>query len=534
MKSIFTKICCLTVFLIPLSLFAEEKPLPVTVQELKKISPSTTQIPAKVEPTASGNLLTMHPGRIVYVASIGDIVYSHVKDEHGNIIRKGSPVAIQDTSYKEKEVEQAKLALTEALTDLKLAQENFERDKKLVKSSAVSVKQMQTTTENYQSAKINVVKCETALKEAREHLENCYIYPDYTGQVQEVYATPGEFMDKHKKVAKVTILNPVYAKLKLPITLTDKINIENEVNVYTEGSEKPEKGVLAINPTDPTIVNVLFTNRLIDMSIRNLNPEEQKLPVVTDLRFVGHIYGTKKMFEKGEFDSTKINLGVPQNAIKKDEKGYFVWKAEGQRGITGKINYKFKIKKVYVTPGDITRDVTMLFNLSSYYRSIKKCDNLKPLSIIIPNPPKNVKDGDMVIYKRTKWKFSINQKVWIVIKGLSSPGIYVPENSVFDIYFGQPKVCLVKDGKIEYAKVNLKGYHDHYVKITGPKIKEGEQVLIHKDNIFKEIYDGRKVKVTDQIRVPHRLSKDVITIYNPIKSCGHKNPEFSAKSSLEK
>ena len=494
-----------------------EPPLPVVVQKLNEITPSKTFFQGSILPTKSDTLETHKEGKMVYVAPVGKIVYSHIKDEQGNIVKKGTPVAVQDTSYMEIEVKLADLALKKSKEALNLAQENYLRSAELRVKNIVSEKDMQSTREAYETAKIDVLNNETNLKKAKDDLENCYIYPLNTGQVQQVFCSQGQSLDKHKKVAQITVMDPIYIKLKLPIALTDHLNIQNKINIFSTGISTPVPGILTINPIDPTIVNILLVNQQIDVIPSGLDKKDLELPRVHKLRFVTHAYISENLLEQGETDKVTTELAAPVKAIHEDEKGTYVWKAAGQNGLNGSVSVKFNLEKVYVTPGDIIKDITFLFNYSGYYVSLKDHGKLNQMDIVVMDAPENAKEGETVLYTRNKWLFSTNQNVAVEIEGLNAPGFYIPESAIFNNIFGDPKVCINNNGSAKFVHVNLTGYHDGYIRITGSEIKEGTEVVINTNNDFQQLYNGAALNIKGYQHPPVKLTKDVAGKYNIVE-----------------
>jgi len=219
--------------------------IPVKTQKLKKITPSTSYFDGKVTPVKTGKFGTLISGKIIYTASPGDMVISQILNAKGDIIRQGTPIIILDKTLHKLAVETARIRLQKDQVKIKNIKQLYNRYANLNsrKQKLISQTKVEQVKTDYDTAVLNVKTSEFELKKAEENLRQCTVYPRYTGQVDEVYYSPGTALDDFNDVLKITMMNPISVTIKLPLALVNKIGIENEIKVFNVGNKKTNKEV---------------------------------------------------------------------------------------------------------------------------------------------------------------------------------------------------------------------------------------------------------------------------------------------------
>ena len=172
-----------------------------------------------------------------------------------------------------------------------------------------------------------------------------------------------------------------------------------------------------------------------------LTEKEKGIPVIHKILYTIHAYISKELFMHGEIINTNTPLAVPETAIKKDKKGFFVWQAADQE-VFEKAHpprKHFILKKIYVKPGNIYRHVNFIPGLNSNYRSLEESGTLQPTDIVAIDVPEGIKDGTEVIYQQLRWRFTPGEKVIVTISEIEAPGFYVPINAIFNVNLGNPQ-----------------------------------------------------------------------------------------------
>jgi hypothetical protein len=492
------------------------QPIPVQTQYLKKIIPSTSFFNGKVRPVKTGKFGTLNPGTLAYTASPGDIVYSQIKNEKGEVVRPGTPIIIQDTALPKLAVETARINLLKAKRTLLNKENEYKRYYGLNSKhkNLISQKQIQETKADFDTAELIVKNSESELKKAEINLEKCTVYPEFTGQVDEVYYSPGTSLDKFKDIVKVTMMNPMAVDLILPLGLINHLGIENKILVYDAENEDPKEALLCKDPINPSEVSLLVPNELIPSS--ELLPEQKKLPVVHKVLFAIDAYITKQSFIPG-IKGISPPVAIPVNSIKKDSKGHYVWQAVNQRVLSDKqVKTQFHVKKVYITRGDIIRHISFIKGYGNNYCSIKEKDKILPGDLLIVEVPDGLKDGDEVVYQQLNWRYTINETVKVTISETNNPGFYVPYTTIFNQHLGTPQVCIAKDNKAMFVNVKQSGLHGEYIRIENDMLKEGNHVVIDTNNALQNVYDGAPLKIIKVIEPLKKLSHNVAKAYKPV------------------
>ena len=506
----------LTVIVYTTCFLHANQPIPVTTQILKKITPSKTYFNGRAVPVQTGKFSTPNAGILTYTASPGAIVYSQIKNRKGEIVRPGTPIIIQDEYIAKLAIETAQNNLHEAERLLQNKKTILQRYQKLnlKRKNLIAQNKIDEALTDYDTTNLKVKKCEFALKEAKINLERCTVYPDFTGQVDEVYFAPGAAIDKNKDIVEVTMMDPMAIELKLPLTLINNLSIESIIKVYSVDNSKPIEAILCKNPIDPSTTTLLVTNELIP--IRELTPEQKKLPVVHQALFAIRAFISKEEIH-GSTPASTVPITVPIKSIKKDDQGTYVWRAVGQKVLDNKkIKAQFPVEKVYITPGDIIRHISWVKGKASYFRSIKETDKILLHEIIIVDPPDGLKVGDEVVYQELQWHFTVNEKVKISISGLQNPGFYVPFTAIFNEYLGTPQVCVVRDDKAVFINIKLTGVKGEYIGIEEDSLKDGDQIVLDINNALQNVYEGAPLKVVQATETLAKLNHNVAKAYSPV------------------
>jgi len=508
------------------------KPISVTAQVLKVITPSISYFGGVVIPLKTGTFGTRNPGILEYTASPGDIVYSQVINDKGEVVRPGTPIIIQDRTLPELAVDSAEVALEKASRIIQNKKKEYLRLYNLnkIKQNLIAEKQIDTAKTDYDSALLTLKNSEVQLLKARFNLKKCVVYPEFTGQVEEVYYAPGTSLDHFQDIIKVTMMNPMAIKFNLPVELINHIGIENTIKVYDADSPDSKMALLFKNPTDPSSFYLLIMNELV--SLYKLSPEEKNLPLVHKIQIVINAYIGSQLMTPNKKLKEIVPIAIPVNAIQHDEKGTYVWKAVDQNVMNKErsVDTQFKVKKVYILLGNVLRHITFIEGVGNNYRSIEKNSEINISDILVMDPPTGLNDGDQVVYQQLHWRYTTNEIVRIVIDKTFEPGLYVPFNAIFGTNLGRPQVCIIENKKALFVPVRQTGYHDQYVRIEGDSIKEGALIVLNNDNALQKVYDRATVKVVKTVEAPEKLNYNVALPYNPVTEPDNEDSSVSIKN----
>lgn len=320
-------------------------------------------------------------GWISHVAYPGEFFTGPTKDGNGTITDRGTLILSIDQKAREGKLHQAK-------ADFGIAKKNYERDQRLIKTNAVSKQQAEETEAIYNSA--------LAKYNQEQYLfEYCNIYAPFDGMVIKV-SNLG-WMAGEPVVMQIAQLTPIGVHLKMDRTLANKITPSTPITIYPDPSISSEPFQIVRGWSILTDDGITFSilNYMID-SLTEI--KGKRIPVVSNVDPV-----LPFRFKD------KSTASVSSSSIFKDDKGQYVWLAEGQS--QNKIENVFKLKKVYI---ELTGKA-FFDQVFTGYHAIKNNKELKINDILIKDVPKNAKDGDFVSYKDQRYIFMPGDKVKVVI-----------------------------------------------------------------------------------------------------------------------
>ena len=334
-----------------------------------------------------------------FLAKTKDALGVHVDwvIQPGIFVKEGTIIARSNPDYT---VASYKILLNQEKIQkviLEEAKKHRERCNKLSQTGGViSEKENEDADIDYYNAfkEYEAVRLDLELK--RRDMKYLNLKAPYDGYIDKVYARPGTLCDEDYPVLKMLRLSPLYIDIKIDRSMAKKIQKrEIGVSVYPMDSDEPV-GVY--------YDKALLTSDGISMPVRNYildETENHNLPVINDLEYVVS-YNPNKC-RKG-----KNSIAVYQSSIHKDEKGYYVWKADGVKAAQSGIfqDNECTLKKVYI---EKTGEKKTGFD--GYLIELEKNKNLKTDDVLTKNVPEGVKSGDKVKYVKKMCLFWPNDEV---------------------------------------------------------------------------------------------------------------------------
>ena len=342
-------------------------------------------------------------GMATWVISPGTFVKGPIYDDKGVLIRPGDVLVECDPQFYTYKVEASQGEVEACKGILKDAELHFARTSKLLSTKALSERERDEAEAALYSAKGNLMKAEAELKHSIYMEDLTTIRAQFDGFVENVYTTPGSManldLPSYDTAVSVRRLTPLYVEVEMDRELARKIkNQEVGVSVYPATTG---------NPIGVFNSRIQLTDNGIKLPVDNhfIHNNETK-DGITRINDVFCIV----RFDLGEDENN--TLGVPINSLFKDDKGYFVWAAEGQKMMQpGEvIANEFKIKKIYVTPGNETREC-----FGGQIRLLKNSGSLQEFDAVLNENPEGLKDNDTVEYNRKRCLFWPNDEVKVVV-----------------------------------------------------------------------------------------------------------------------
>ena len=368
-------------------------------------------------------------GRILWIAPVGTFAKGPLYDAKGNIVKKGDVIALCDKRFYSHAVKEAKgeIQALEGIFEAKKLEYN--RLKKLALNVHVVSKS------EYDIAKGEYIEMLGKIKSAKSDLEYnqllvdvCTIRAQYDCLVTKHLNVPGSWTNIDYPTMIVAAISPLYVDVEMNRQLVKRLCLGDfTVKVYPKGSDKEVHAYIQFAMPRSNGIRIPVANHMI------LPPKDIKLPIVNNYAYITR------------FETNSTTLSVEQQAIQKDEKGYFLWQAVGQSLITNEpVKSKITVKKIYIEPLDLVRKIDPIGNI----QALKNAGSLKLGDIVLnSNIPKNIKDGDSVYYHKIIPLFWVGDEVKVVIPGLKEGTYekYLEENNSGD-----------KSGKTEISPYKIK------------------------------------------------------------------------------
>lgn len=400
-------------------------------------------------------------GRIAYVAPVGRYVQSKVVNKNGKMVSRGDLLALQDPEIPTSDVHIAEALLERAESVVQEKKLNYDRDKKLSEKGSVSLKQYQESSMLYETAQLDKKKAALDLQRARQVLDACYIWAPFNAVVEEVYRSDGGSADVGDSVMKICMVDPVKIRVNIPAgTNLEEIQRMSQILVYPSGSKQPVSAWLEGHNPDSGRIDCYVANPQV--SEEAVDYDGRPVPVIDNLLMVQFIP------EKTDLAA----LWVPEQAVKKEEGGSFVWRvARPRKDVRVQmISTVARLEKVRVEALDF-----LLQYGNTELRGIKAGSNLRKYDIVACDVPAGLKDGSTVMYRKKRHLFRIGEKVKVVFTSGNREHIFqvsaqaVAKNGKNGGFF----VMAEENGRFRKVPVIVLKNNGGTVRLYSPELKEG-------------------------------------------------------------
>lgn len=139
-----------------------------------------------------------------------------IKFKEGDLVKKGDLLfEIEDTTYRAKKLS-VQAALDQIKAELKYAEDNFNRQRTLRESSAVSQSTLDDAQRLYSLNKAKLHGAEADLLDAENNLTYCKVYAPIAGRIGRVTYTQGNYVTpSSEKLADIVQTSPVYVNFAI-------------------------------------------------------------------------------------------------------------------------------------------------------------------------------------------------------------------------------------------------------------------------------------------------------------------------------
>jgi membrane fusion protein, multidrug efflux system len=266
----------------------------------------------------------------------------------GDVVKAGQTLFLMDQKPFQAQLDQAKAALAMQEAALDVARKNLARVKPLAAANALSQKELDDATGQFQSSSAAVAQAKASVQEASLNLSYTVIKSPVDGITSFAQQADGTYLNQaNSQLTTVAVLSPCYVNFS--ISENDRLRLHDEVAKGLLREPKDQKYTAEIVLNDGSIfphtgqvtfANPMFNSQTGTFLIRITvdNPEGWLLP--------------------NEFVRARVHgairpnaVLVPQRAVQQAPKGHFVW-------VVGKDN---KAEPRPVTLGDAHENDWFIF-----------------------------------------------------------------------------------------------------------------------------------------------------------------------------
>ncbi len=290
----------------------EQRPVEVTVVTIApKDTPVTFEYIAQVESSRQVNIQ----------ARVNGFLDKRVYTE-GAIVKAGQTLFLMDQKPFKAQLDQARAALALQEASLDVARKNLARVKPLAAANALSQKELDDATGQFQSAGAAVAQAKAVVEQAEFNLS-------YT-----VIKSPVEGITSNAKQADGTYLSPGNSQLTTVAVLSPSyVNFSLSENDWLSYRTQVEKGLLREPKDHEYVVEVVLADGSIFAhrgEVTFLNPMFNAQTGTFLIRVT--VDNPEGLLRPNEFVRVRIKGGVrpnavlvPQRAVQQSSKGHFVW-----------------------------------------------------------------------------------------------------------------------------------------------------------------------------------------------------------------
>lgn len=344
------------------------------------------------------------------------------------------------------------------------------------------------------------------LADAERDVEDCQLYTSYTGQVAQVHALPGAFVERGQRVVTVQMMDPIKVEFEVSADMARRLRHGDRLAISTtddDGSKNNMVGfIYMIDPlADPATRTFTVT-----LMIRNRRIET---PVPADLpgESLPRTSGTWKIL-RGILGRDDLTFTL-SDAIHEDAQGAYMWKILNRDAETlGQANPALKVEKVRVQAGELQVPLLGLFTL----REVDIADgedfdatrDLVAGELTLPPGVSEPWIGDTILVDRPRWLLRPGDLVGVELGGASKTGLYVPLSSLKVNQGNKSIFAVTEDGTEESVRqIRVKTFQTagKLVRVEGAgdeRLQTGMRLVTGQAHY---LFDGEKVVVVENVEV---------------------------------
>lgn len=417
----------------------------------------------------------------------------------------------------------AKRAAAEAR--LERAKRDYERLQKLVAQNAGTEVELYQMKAEYEVAKAAVEEvlatiaakeaelaavraqakqAEETVKRAQKDLEDCYLIAPFTGQISDVQAIVGGYVQPGQPVATLVVMDPLKVEISVSGETDRKIKYGDYVYIYPPGQDKPiggwvDRKATSADPQTRTFkVTVIVRNYKVPEELPPQTQLNQMLPEDIDpetLPTTGELWS---LMREDESDPS-LPLLTEERTLYEDEQGHYVWQVvNGQAGRP--YPPVLHLKKVRVELGD--KILPILGGLYVFHE-LSDTGGLTEKDLLAMDVPTDYTDGGYMLLQRKQWLLRPGQIVDTLFQHMQAePGLFVPMSAIEPQSDNTGHVFVInKENRLDKVEVRLIRAVGQYQAIEAAKPADADKITPGRKIVLKGVHylqNGERVNILEQ------------------------------------
>ena len=502
---------------------------PVTFVTLETIDPSaSTRWTGTAESWKREELAFEVSGRVARILEPGENILGRTYDEEGTPLTDGTILAELDDQRYQIALESAQAGADASRTELEqvipqqlkeaqakqelderqlaryrairaenpgaASQADIDRFEAAVKASTAQVATVEALRAT-KAAELNTFLAQ--IDQAQRDIRDCQLVSPFTGQIARAHIIPGGYAFRGIPVMTVQMMDPIKVDIAVSPQTDERINFNDILHVYTPSGEQLD-GYVYLKDTfaDPTtrtfVVTILARNKRFEQGVPD-DLRDKSIPRCSNLWTAQRTEG-----------QTTGNYYVPVNALRQDDQGYYVWKAENLTidQLSGKFSPVVTVRRVRVTPGEGRVPVLQIYT----FRELVDTGGLDPLQdVVVGGVTGDVEDGGQVVLSRKRWALRPGDVVRVGLPGDETPaGFYVPELAIQQdgdshyVLVAKPSGATHTASRVDVHLYETLEQMQRIEAVGDGQLQEGAMVIVEGAHY---VVDGEEVRTIEQVAV---------------------------------
>jgi len=246
----------------------------------------------------------------------------------GSMVKEGQVLFLMDKKPFQAQLDQSKAALQQQQAVLDNSRSNLERTKPLVAQNALSQKDLDDATGQYQQSAAAVAQAQAQVVQAQLNLSYCTITSPIDGISSYAQQADGTYIGtSNSQLTTVAVLSPMW------------VNFSISENQYQNFRKQVDSGQLKTPPDGTFSVEVILVDGSVFPDRGRITFLEPEYDTKTGTFLVRvSVNNAKGLLRPNQFVHVRVHgatrpnaILVPQRAVQQGPKGHFVW-VVGQDG----------------------------------------------------------------------------------------------------------------------------------------------------------------------------------------------------------